>query len=548
MLATFGYDAAGARLWKWNNQNPTNLQVWIGNYYEEKGGKVLFHIFANGQQVCTFETNSAIYNGSSTDTNHVAYYYSEDNINSSCALSSGATPVSQQEINVYYPFGRTMAGTLQASFQVSRRFTGQILDAESGLYYFNARYYDPELGRFTQPDSTIADLSNPQSYNRYSYCVNNPLRYTDPDGRAPSDWANAWSSAINRGATYVSAGPSHWIWNGTVGTVNSLVGGLAEPLRFGSTAGALSGSGHATAGQIALGTLQEAGRAAAIIPVGAAIGKGTGALVTSLTAGGEEEVVGDAASLLRSASCFAAGTLVQTPDGLVPIEQIHEGDTVFAYDFSENRMVERKVLATINHITDYWVLVGINGEQIKATRGHLFWVESANTWVSALNLKPGMTVRCSDGRVLPIESVKLTELPESEDTFNLIVDADHNYFVGQHGTLVHNGDDHGNDANDTRTQHRYVINDNNVTLPNGQSDVVKTGIANDDRLNQNGTSGRANQQVNKLNTAEGSDRYSAEFKDKAIPGRQSALDIERKAAADLKAQGNSMRLHQRPKC
>ncbi len=47
----------------------------------------------------------------------------------------------------------------------------------------NARYYDPELGRFIQPDTVIQDLSNPQSYNRYSYCVNNPLRYTDPTGK-----------------------------------------------------------------------------------------------------------------------------------------------------------------------------------------------------------------------------------------------------------------------------------------------------------------------------------------------------------------------------
>jgi hypothetical protein len=46
----------------------------------------------------------------------------------------------------------------------------------------NARYYDPELGRFIQPDSVIQDLSNPQSYNRYAYCVNNPLRYNDPTG------------------------------------------------------------------------------------------------------------------------------------------------------------------------------------------------------------------------------------------------------------------------------------------------------------------------------------------------------------------------------
>lgn len=43
-------------------------------------------------------------------------------------------------------------------------------------------YYDPELGRFIQPDTIIPDLSNPQSYNRYSYCLNDPLRYTDPSG------------------------------------------------------------------------------------------------------------------------------------------------------------------------------------------------------------------------------------------------------------------------------------------------------------------------------------------------------------------------------
>ena len=170
---------------------------------------------------------------------------------------------------------------------------------KAGLYYYNARYYDPELGRFIQPDTTIPDLSVTHRVTiDIRTVLTDPLRYTDPDGRAPSDWANAWSGAMNRGATYVSAGPSHWIYNGTIGSINSLVGGLAEPLRFGSTAGALSGSGHATAGQIALGTLQEAGRAAALVPVGAAIGKGTGALVTSLTAGGEEEVVGEVAGVV----------------------------------------------------------------------------------------------------------------------------------------------------------------------------------------------------------------------------------------------------------
>ena len=178
MLVKYGYAADEARLWKWNNQNPTNLQVWIGSIYEEKGGKTLFHVYAGGQQVCTFESGSPLAGGS--DTNKVGYYYHQDNLTSSSVLSDSAG--NQTEVNAYYPFGRTQTASPQAGFQVSRRFTGQILDAETGLYYYNARYYDPELGRFIQADTEIPDLSNPQSYNRYSYCVNNPLRYTDPDG------------------------------------------------------------------------------------------------------------------------------------------------------------------------------------------------------------------------------------------------------------------------------------------------------------------------------------------------------------------------------
>jgi RHS repeat-associated protein len=85
---------------------------------------------------------------------------------------------------------------------VSRRFTGQILDAETGLYYYNARYYDPELGRFIQADTKIPDLSNPQSYNRYSYCLNNPLRYTDPDGHG--FWSTVGS--FFNAETYKSSG------------------------------------------------------------------------------------------------------------------------------------------------------------------------------------------------------------------------------------------------------------------------------------------------------------------------------------------------------
>jgi hypothetical protein len=50
------------------------------------------------------------------------------------------------------------------------------------LYYFGARYYDPETGRFITRDTVFGDLTDPQSQNRYVYCRNNPQKYTDPDG------------------------------------------------------------------------------------------------------------------------------------------------------------------------------------------------------------------------------------------------------------------------------------------------------------------------------------------------------------------------------
>jgi RHS repeat-associated protein len=60
-------------------------------------------------------------------------------------------------------------------------FTGQRLD-DTGLYFYNARYYDATIGRFISADTIIPNPMNPQAFNRYSYCFNNPLKYVDPSG------------------------------------------------------------------------------------------------------------------------------------------------------------------------------------------------------------------------------------------------------------------------------------------------------------------------------------------------------------------------------
>ena len=65
---------------------------------------------------------------------------------------------------------------------LGRGYTGHRYIAGIGLIDMNARLYDPMLGRFLSPDPHIQSPDCPQNYNRYTYCLNNPLRYTDPTG------------------------------------------------------------------------------------------------------------------------------------------------------------------------------------------------------------------------------------------------------------------------------------------------------------------------------------------------------------------------------
>lgn len=83
----------------------------------------------------------------------------------------------------YMPFGEVVgaqgtAGAAETHFQ----FTGQEFDAESGLIYMNARYYNPALGRFLSRDPVLGSDGDFLSRNPYIYAKNNPLKYRDPTG------------------------------------------------------------------------------------------------------------------------------------------------------------------------------------------------------------------------------------------------------------------------------------------------------------------------------------------------------------------------------
>ena len=110
----------------------------------------------------------------------VFYFYHPDALGSSNILTDRSGNLVQHY--EYGTFGQTSYQNNSSAFPVSNRYTGQIADDETGLYYYGGRYYDPQLGRFIQPDPTVPDPEDSQSFNRYSYCENNPLNETDPSG------------------------------------------------------------------------------------------------------------------------------------------------------------------------------------------------------------------------------------------------------------------------------------------------------------------------------------------------------------------------------
>ena len=86
--------------------------------------------------------------------------------------------------STYHPFGETAVEEGSEHYL----YTGKQKDS-TGLYYYGARYYDPDVGRFITRDLIRGNRMNSQSFNRYSYCLNNPLKYIDPEGLIESQFS-----------------------------------------------------------------------------------------------------------------------------------------------------------------------------------------------------------------------------------------------------------------------------------------------------------------------------------------------------------------------
>jgi len=128
--------------------------------------------------------------------------------------------------------------------------------------------------------------------------------------------------------------------------------------------------------------------------------------------------------------CFVAGT------GLVAIENIKAGDKVIATNPETFEVAEKTVLETYVRETTELLHLTINGEVIKTTFEHPFYVKDVG-FVEAGKLQVGDKLVDSRGNVLVVEEKKL-EITDKPEVYNFKVDNFHTYHVGENRVLVHN--------------------------------------------------------------------------------------------------------------
>lgn len=255
--ATFAYDAEGRQTaYCPNDANPANCTQTAGNgrtlyYYDGQGHQVMTQAADGTTTVFVYDTAgnlAAEYASQPPPMLCTTCYVTTDHLGSTrVETDASGCPVYRED---YLPFGEAilpLSGSLRLNatggtkcttngYQTATnprvQFTGKERDAETGLDWFESRYFSGAQGRFTSPDDPLADQhpEDPQSWNVYSYVRNNPLRYGDPSGRecVKLDGGGIGDDGQGNACQDKSLQTTHGVTvNGTTGEVTSGVYGNA---------------------------------------------------------------------------------------------------------------------------------------------------------------------------------------------------------------------------------------------------------------------------------------------------------------------------------
>jgi RHS repeat-associated protein len=193
--------------------NDGNLAAGGAIYSYDADGRRVKKVTANGTTVFVYDALGqmiAEYNDESQQHANGTNYVTTDVLGSTRVVTNSNGIASRHD---YYPYGEEISRTgsgYGGTDSVKQKFTGKERDSETGLDFFQARYYSSASGRFTSPDefgggateyfaqaasanpTFYGDPANPQTLNKYQYGLNNPLRYVDPSGHFGLD--EFWSS------------------------------------------------------------------------------------------------------------------------------------------------------------------------------------------------------------------------------------------------------------------------------------------------------------------------------------------------------------------
>ncbi len=207
---SYVYDPAGRRIEKKYDDVTVLKYVYDGDHciaeYDAYNHLRRKYIYGPGvDQPISMIESSGTYAGT--------YYYHFDGLGSVTALTnaSGATA----EVYEYDVYGRVGASVPAHPNRIM--FTGREYDKETGLYYYRARYYNPQIGRFLQTDP----IGYGDGMNWYAYCGNSPIGRTDPTGR----WAWYSFQWVETGGGPL-LGVQCWNDSGSVGDVFYFTGWL----------------------------------------------------------------------------------------------------------------------------------------------------------------------------------------------------------------------------------------------------------------------------------------------------------------------------------